>query len=574
MYTPAVLAVAILAGPVLSAPLYAPDHKFLAIARDDASNANPTPTTTATTDPSAPTTTAATNATTPATPSPAPSAPAAPGPGSSTPPDVQALIQEIVSNLPAILQQIEALAQNPPPPTSSTTPSPNTPPTDPSQQQQQKRALENLFARAATQADLSNLFDGIKDAIPHMISRLFGGDSGDKKREFEELLTREIFARAAETDESGASLWGTVAKAIPDVISGVSSLLGGGDDNNKREIEELFTREILARAAEADESGASIWGTVAKAIPDVISAIPSVVSGVKSIFGSGDDKDQNKRELEAPFARAFTGVDLEAREVSGGLSKIPVSVYSRGFGVDELYARADDQDASGASLFSGIAKAIPAVVSGVESLFGGNNKREVEELLTRELLVRAAEADESGASLWGTVAKAIPDVISGVSSLFGGGNDNNKRELESLLTRELLMRAAAEDESGAGLFSGIAKAIPSVISGVESLFGGNNKRELEDLLTRELLVRAAEADESGASLWGTVAKAIPDVISGVSSLFGGGNDNNKRDLEDLLVRELFTRDLSKLTQDITKPQPSVFNNLYNNPPSPVLNNLD
>ena len=44
---------------------------------------------------------------------------------------------------------------------------------------------------------------------------------------------------------------------------------------------------------------------------------------------------------------------------------------------------------------------------------------------------------QSGASIFGTIAKAIPSVVEGLGSLFGGDN-NNKREIANVLVRSLL----------------------------------------------------------------------------------------------------------------------------------------
>ena len=291
-----------------------------------------------------------------------------------------------------------------------------------------KREIEHLvlreFVTRAADADQSgaSIFGTIAKAIPSVVEglgSLFGGGNNNK-REVEDIVMRAVFeARepilsagiskvpintpthvfVRDDAQSGASIFGTIAKAIPSVVEGLGSLFGG-DNNNKREMEVLLTRHLLAARAEADQSGASIFGTIAK-------AIPSVVEGLGSLFG-GDNN--NKRDIEHLVLREFI-------------------------------ARAADADQSGASIFGTIAKAIPSVVEGLGSLFGGgnnNNKRDVETLLMRELVARAAaDADQSGASIFGTIAKAIPSVVEGLGSLFGGDN-NNKREIANVLVRSLL----------------------------------------------------------------------------------------------------------------------------------------
>lgn len=408
-----------------------------------------------------------------------------------------------------------------------------------------KREIEEIFmrellaARDDTESGAS-IFSTIAKAIPSVISGvedLFGGNnnSQQQKRDVEDLLVRELLA-ARDDVESGASIFSTIAKAIPTVINGISSLFGGDNNNQqqKRDVEDLLVRELLA-ARDDVESGASIFSTIAK-------AIPSVISGISSLFGGDSNNQQQKRELEDLFMRAL--VEARSPAISAGISKIPVSVLRPVAARDVSTSTSTDQ--SGASIFSTIAKAIPDVISGVESLFGGNSnqnqRREIEEIFVREL-VAARDDAESGASIFSTIAKAIPTVVSGISSLFGGDN-NQKRELEHLVMREIFARAA-EDESGASIFSTIAKAIPSVVSGISSLFGGdnNNKRDVEHLIMRELVTRAAADDASGASIFSTIAKAIPSVISGISSLFGGDNNNQqqKREVEHLVLREIFAR---------------------------------
>ena len=139
--------------------------------------------------------------------------------------------------------------------------------------------------------------------------------------------------------------------------------------------------------------------------------------------------------------------------------------------------------------------------------------------LARELLLRVdAQTDQSGAFLL-PLLRAIPTIVSGISSLFGG----DKRDIEEMVARELARRAE-EDQSGAFLLP-LLRALPAVVSGISNLFGGGNKRELVELelASRELVARA-ETDESGAFLL-PLLRAIPAVVSGLSNLFGG----NKRD---------------------------------------------
>lgn len=379
----------------------------------------------------------------------------------------------------------------------------------------QRREVEELVARElmavrdTTDQSGASFLSGIVKAIPTIvngISSLFGGDNNQQqKRDIEHLVMREMLVRAAEADESGASIWSGIIKAIPTVVNGISSLFGGDNNQNqKREVEQLLMRELLARAAEADESGASLWS-------GIIKAIPTVVNGISSLF---DGNNNNKREVENLLMR-------------------------------EIVARAAEADESGASIWSTLFKAAPTIINGISSLFGGDNnnqqqKRELENFVMRELFERAAEADQSGASLWSGIIKAIPTVVNGISSLFGG-NNNNKRDVEDLIMRELVVRAAEADESGASIWSTLFKAAPTIINGISSLFGGDNnnqqqKRELESLVMRELLARAAEADESGASIWSTLFKAAPTIINGISSLFGGDNNNQQREVAEIFAR--------------------------------------
>ncbi|THH23120.1 hypothetical protein EUX98_g8054 [Antrodiella citrinella] len=392
---------------------------------------------------------------------------------------------------------------------------------------QQKREVEDLVMRtfltraAADDASGASIFSIIAKAIPDVvsgISDLFGGDNNNQqKRDVEHLILREVFARAAVDDQSGASIFSTIAKAIPDVVSGISDLFGG-NNNQQRDLEHIVMRELVARAAADDQSGASIFSTIAKAIPDV-------VSGISDLFG-GDNNQ--KREVEHLLLR-------------------------------EVFARAAADEQSGASIFSTIAKAIPDVVSGISDLFGGDNnnqqKREVEHLVMRTLLTRAAADDASGASIFSTIAKAIPDVIKGVSDIFGGDDNSDqqqsqKREIGQLMLREVFARAVADDQSGASIFSTIAKFLPDVIKGVSDVFGGDSSdNQQQQSQKRELLLnvfaRAAATDASGASIFSTIAKFLPDVIKGVSDVFGGDSSDNSNQQQsqkrELLLREVFER---------------------------------
>ncbi|KAH8102730.1 hypothetical protein BXZ70DRAFT_1063486 [Cristinia sonorae] len=373
---------------------------------------------------------------------------------------------------------------------------------------QQKRELEDIFMRELLFArdDVesgASIFSTLFKAIPTVVSgiqSIFGGNN-QQKRDLEELVMRELNV-ARDDVESGASIFSTIVKAIPSVISGISSIFGGNSEQ-KRDVEELLMREVLA-ARDDVESGASIFSVITK-------ALPTIVSGISSLFGGNN---QQRREVEELVARSLFNLKLTPGAVKFNPTLFPLT--------------ARDDAESGASIFTSILKAVPTIVSGIHSIFGGDDqqKREIEELVMRDVLNARALGKFP-------ILSVLPSVLHPV----GIADLQKKREVEHLVMREIFARAAEDDASGASIFSTIFKALPTVINGIGSLFGGNNqqKREVEHLIMREVLERAVDAEQSGASIFSTIFKALPTVINGITSIFGG-NNNNQREVAELLAR--------------------------------------
>ncbi|THH28488.1 hypothetical protein EUX98_g5700 [Antrodiella citrinella] len=163
-----------------------------------------------------------------------------------------------------------------------------------------------------------------------------------------------------------------------------------------------------------------------------------------------------------------------------------------------------------------IGNSLIGAAGNLKQVITGHSRREVGELLTRaleeELMARQDATDTSGASIF-SIAKDAFDVGKTVYDAFKGSgssnnNGNNKREEELFLRafeEELMARQDATDASGASIFS-IAKDAFDVGKTVYDAFkgsgssnnNGNNKRE-EELFMRALEDELiARQDASGA----------------------------------------------------------------------------
>ncbi len=158
--------------------------------------------------------------------------------------------------------------------------------------------VSEILARADVSADESGAF-GFGDVF-----KIFQGLI--HKREFEELMAREdiqdLLARqnVDVNDPSGAGLLSFAGKLIGPILG-----LFGGNNNNRREIEEFFAREdvveLLARQSVGpnDASGAGLFSIASKLIGPIL-----------GLFGGNNN---NRREIEEFFAREDV-LELMARQ--------------------------------------------------------------------------------------------------------------------------------------------------------------------------------------------------------------------------------------------------------------------
>lgn len=164
-------------------------------------------------------------------------------------------------------------------------------------------------------------------------------------------------------------------------------------------------------------------------------------------------------------------------------------------------------------------------------LYSGNQQRDFEELLARELTT-----DESGAIDFKSIINIGSSIIQGLGSFLGGNDNNNKRELmDDLVAREVHDLLVREDESGALNIGGLVKTGLSIFS---SLFGGdnNNKRDAGAAPTAPAPATPASlaqyTDASGAFDFGKFAKDALNVAGTIAPFL------LKRDeLETLLARD-------------------------------------
>ncbi|THH21768.1 hypothetical protein EUX98_g8289 [Antrodiella citrinella] len=244
--------------------------------------------------------------------------------------------------------------------------------------------------------------------------------------------------------------------------------------HSRRELGELLTRaleeELMARQVDIDASGASIF-SVAK---DAFEVGKDVYDAFK---GSSNSNNNNKRQDESGAFKISAGDIKDGIDIGNGLI-----------------------NAAGQ----------------LKQVITGHSRREVGELLTRaleeELVARQDDTDASGASIF-SVAKDAFEVGKDVYDAFKGSsnsnNNNNKRQDES----GAFKISAGDIKDGIDIGNGLINAAGQL----KQVITGHSRREIEELLTRaydeELVTRQ---DESGAFKISTGdIKDGVDIVNGV-----------------------------------------------------------
>ncbi|KAH8833286.1 hypothetical protein DL96DRAFT_719434 [Flagelloscypha sp. PMI_526] len=165
---------------------------------------------------------------------------------------------------------------------------------------------------------------GIGSLAATLLGSLFGGDDAARREEFTDLVVRHMEAREIPVDvEARAGFSSLLGKAsnIAGIGSLAATLLGGlfgGDDAARREFTDLMTRELAAREIDVDlDARAGFSSLLGKAsnIAGLGSLAATLLGG---LFGGGDDAAADpaaapaRRELEALIARELN-LDMEAR---------------------------------------------------------------------------------------------------------------------------------------------------------------------------------------------------------------------------------------------------------------------
>ncbi|KAI0344539.1 hypothetical protein BDW22DRAFT_1427234 [Trametopsis cervina] len=434
-----------------------------------------------------------------------------------------------------------------------------------SNQQQQREILE-LFARADVDDESDALsLKSISSilGIGNLLSGFFGGGNQQQQQQRRELL--DMLTRADETEAlsipsglvSAAKNFGHLASSALSAFGIFNNLSGGDQQQQRREIDELFARD------DASEALSLRLPTLAEAASaaGIAASLTSVFNGIAQHFGNKD-----KREILEILARADVDESdaLSLKSISSilGIGNLLSGFFGGGSQQQqqqrrefvELLTRADESEAL--SIPPGLvsaAKNLGHLASGglsafgiFQNLFGGNNNQQQQ----REILDLFTRADESEALSIPpglvSAAKNLGHLASGglsalgiFQNLFGNNNQQQQRELAELFAR------ADVDESDALSLKSIS-SILNVGNLLTSFFGGGNSQQQQQQ-RRELAELLARADDSQALSIPpglvSAAKNLGHLASGglsalgiFQNLFGNNNQQQQRELAELFAR--------------------------------------
>lgn len=278
-----------------------------------------------------------------------------------------------------------------------------------------RREYDDVYELLARDADddesgagIFNIVKNVGSLIFHGISALTGSNNNQQqRREFVEIMTRAASDEMTESD--AINLKNIVKVGLPfigPIINGITSLIPSHSSNGtnaRRELEGAYT--LLARAVEDDdESGAGIFNII-KTVGGAL------IKGIGALTGGSSNQQQQRREYDTVF---------------------------------ELLARAaEDDDESGAGIFNIVKNVGSLIFHGISALTGSNNQQQQRRDYDAvyELLARAAEDDdESGAGLFSIFKTVGGALLKGIGALTGGGNNQQQRRaFEDIV--ELVARA-------------------------------------------------------------------------------------------------------------------------------------
>ena len=151
--------------------------------------------------------------------------------------------------------------------------------------QQQRRELEELFARGDESAALNTLFNPFLTKGPVLNSHTFG------------VPKFNIARQETDVDQSDAiklGTLGTIFSVGAPIIGGIIDHFKNGDQQQRRELEELF-----ARQSDIDQSDAIKLGTLGT----IFSVGAPIIGGIIDHFKGNDNQ---RREFEELLARGDT----------------------------------------------------------------------------------------------------------------------------------------------------------------------------------------------------------------------------------------------------------------------------
>jgi hypothetical protein len=151
---------------------------------------------------------------------------------------------------------------------------------------------------------LGTIFSVGAPIIGGIIDHFKNGDNQQQRRELEELFARQDVSGMSQSDAIKLGTLGTIFSVGAPIIGGIIDHFKGDDSQQqRRELEELFARQDVSSMSQSDAIKLGTIGTI-------FSVGAPIIGGIIDHFKNGDSQQQ-RRELEEILAR-FSSGSLEA----------------------------------------------------------------------------------------------------------------------------------------------------------------------------------------------------------------------------------------------------------------------